>query len=122
MPQTMAQSASLTQLDSIKATSRGPLIDVEAATVLGIVQRVHAELRVKQEYAAMRARVKPQQYSAALNGTGNFSIVWLFAQEPAFLLRWFELAMEAYGLDPTNAKAVRALRILELFRLLTEDA
>ena len=44
MPQTMAQSASLTQLDSIKATSRGPLIDVEAATVLGIVQRVHAEL------------------------------------------------------------------------------
>lgn len=122
MPQTMPQSDALTRLNAVQATAKGPLTHVHSGhDILGIVQRVHHELRVKQQYAAGRAGVKESQYSAALHGSGNFSIVWLFGQEPAFLLRWFELAMEHYGLDATNKRAVRANRILELMRLLTED-
>lgn len=85
------------------------------------VLQVHGELRVKQEYAAARARVKPQQYSAALHGSGNFSIVWLFRQELSFLLRFFEVSMEHFGVNPASRQAQRANRIAELVRLLMED-
>lgn len=117
-----AQRDPRTHLNSIQATSHGPLIGVNSGSeVLGIVKRVHSEMGVKLGTAASLASVKESQYCAALNGTGNFSIVWLFSQELPFVLRFMELAMEQFGLDATNRKAVRALRILELTRLLTED-
>lgn len=122
MANTMRQPQTLTQLDSIRATQGGPLIDVDrGAEILAILRRTHGELGYKQEVAASRSHLKPQQYSAAINGNGHYSIVWLFQQELPFILRVLELAMEHFGLDATNRKAVRALRILELTRLLTDD-
>lgn len=129
MTSTLPQSSPLTPLDSIKATSAAikaplvaPLSGLEyGADVLRLLQRVHGELGVKQEYAAARCGVKPQQYSAALHGAGHFSVVWLFKQEIPFVLRFFELAMEHFGVNPASKQAARANRIAELVRLLLED-
>lgn len=122
MRQTMTADSALTRLNDVQATSQGPLISVNRASeVLGIIRRVHHEQGLKQEAAAAQARVKPSQYSLALNGTGNFNVAWLWEQDDAFLLRFFELAMEARGLTPENKRAQRAFKIAELVRLLTED-
>lgn len=129
MAQSVATRSALThlndvqgQLSEIKATSQGPLIGVNrGAEVLAITRKVHHELQLKQEAAAAQAGAKPSQYSTAINGTGNFALTWLYAQDDAFLLRWIELVMEARMLTPENKKARRACQIAELVRLLTED-
>lgn len=123
MPQTMTNTDALTQVNSVHATSRGPLTHVNSdAEVLRIIRRVLAEQELKHEAAARSAGVKPSQFSLALNGTGNFGVTWVYAQSDAFLLRFVELLMETRGLTPENARAVRACRIVELVKLLTEDA
>ena len=122
MPATLEKTRDLTQLNGVQATSRGPLTGVNRGSdVLAIIKRVHAEMQLKQQSAAAQAGVKESQYSTALNGTGNFGVTWLYAQDDAFLLRFVELLMEARHLTPDNARAVRACRIAELVRLLTED-
>lgn len=123
MSSSMSQRAPLTHLNDVQATSQGPLIGVNrAAEVLAITRRVHHELELKQEAAAAVASVKPSQYSTAINGAGNYAVTWLYAQNDAFLLRWIERVMEARGLTPENKQAIRACRIVELVKLLTEDA
>jgi hypothetical protein len=122
MSASMPATTPLTRLNAVQATSQGPLIGVNRdAEILSILKRVHAELGVKQEGAALQARVKPSQYSNAINGTGNFGMTWWYAQDDAFLLRTFELVMEARGLTPENKRAQRAFKIAELVRLLTEE-
>lgn len=122
MASTLTQPDALTRLNAVQATSGKPLTGLNrGADILGVIRRVHGEMGVKQQYAAARAGVKESQYSAALSGAGNFSVVWLFAQDLPFLLRFVELAMEQYGLDGTNRKAQRATRIMELIRLLTDE-
>lgn len=122
MPQTIAASSTETHLNAVKATSHGPLISLNRnAEVLQLIRRVLAEQELKHEAAAREAGVKPSQFSLALNGTGNFGVTWLYAQSDAFLLRFVELLMETRGLTPENQRAVRACRIVELVRLLTED-
>ncbi len=123
MPATMRSAQPLSRLNDVQATSQGPLIGVNhGAEVLTLISRVRAELGLKQEGMAGQAGVKPSQFSNALNGSGNFAVTWLWAQDNAFLLRFFELAMEARGLTPENKRAQRAFRIAELVRLLTEEA
>ena len=120
MPHTMPKAAGLTHLNTVRATSQGPLIALNS-DVLPIIRRVHAELGLKQEAAAALAHVKPSQYSTAINGTGNFAVTWLWAQDNTFWLRFFELVMEHRGLTPENKRAQRAFRIAELVKLLTEE-
>lgn len=122
MPATLTKPDALTRLNDVHPSSGGPLIGVNRGhEVLAIIGRVRAELGLKQEGMAAVASVKPSQFSNALNGSGNFAVTWLWAQDDAFLLRFFELAMEARGLTPENKRAQRAFRIAELVRLLTED-
>lgn len=117
-----AVASSSAALDAVRSTAAGPLVGVNrGAEVLAITKRAHADLGLKQEAAAAQAGVKPSQYSTALSGTGNFGLTWLYAQDDAFLLRWIELVMEYRGLTPDNKRAIRACRIVELVRLLTED-
>lgn len=122
MPSTLLKPDLLTHLNSVQATSRGPLTGVNAGSeILHLIRRTLAEVELKHEAAAAFAGVKPSQFSLALAGTGNFGATWLWSQSDVFLLRFVELVMEARGLNPENARAVRACRIVELVRLLTEE-
>lgn len=124
MPQTLSKPDALSRLNSIQATSAKPLSRVNSgAEVLRLTREVHHEVGLKQQAAAVLAEAKESQYSAALNGAGvNYALTWLYAQDDAFLLRWIEKVMEHRGLTPENRQAVRAFRIVELVRLLTETA
>lgn len=124
MPSTFANASALTHLNHVKATSQGPLTSVNrtGSDVLVLVRQAMSDVQLKQGAAAAAAHVKESQFSNALNGIGNFGITWLWMQSDAFLLRFFELAMEARGLDAEGARHARAARIGELVRLLFEEA
>ena len=70
------------------------------------------------------AGVPESQYGDGLNGTQNrhYSVLWLWAQSDLFILKFVERLMEARSLTAENKRAVRAFRMLELIKLLTEDA
>jgi len=121
-PSTLTKPDPLMRLNDVQATAKGPLTGLKTGgEVLVITKQVHHDLGLKQQSAAARAEVKESQYAAALGGVGNFSLTWLYAQDDVFLLRWIERVMEARMLTPDNRRAVRATRIVELVRLLTED-
>jgi len=125
MPATLERAAALSQLDSIKTRPAKALIDVDPRRnpeILRLIGQALRETDVSQKEAALNAGVKEQQFSAALNGQGNFGATWLWAQPDRFLLRLVTLVMEARGLTHEAAQKARAERIAELVRLLLEVA
>lgn len=105
------------QVDSPEALS-----GLNRAEILDLIRQAMTAAGLKQQAAAAAAGVKESQFSAALNGQGNFGARWLWAQDDAFWLAFIALVMEARSLTPENARAVRAGRIAELVKLLLEMA
>lgn len=106
----------------VQVDSRTALIDVNQPEILALIRQALSDVGLKHEAAAAAAHVKPSQFSAALNGQGNFGATWLWAQDDRFLLRLFELVMEARQLTPANQQAVRRRRIVELIDLLLSES
>ena len=121
MPRSVENTVALTALNSIHATSHPPLGVVNGSEVLGLIRQTCAETGLKHQAAAAAARVKESQFSAALNGRGNFAVTWLWAQPDAFLLRFVELLTTARGLTADSSRKQRAARIGELVTLLIEE-
>jgi hypothetical protein len=98
------------------------LIGVNPPEILGLIRQALVDVGLKHEAAAAAAGVKPSQFSAALNGQGNFSAAWIWAQDDRFVLRLIELAIEARQLTPENVSAIRRRRIVELIDLLLAES
>lgn len=109
------------RMAKVHADSREPLIDVNRPEILSLIRQALADVGLKQEAAAAIAGVKPSQFSAALNGQGNFGATWIWAQDDRFLLRLLELVMDARHLTPASARALRMKRIVELVELLLTE-
>lgn len=92
--------------------------------MLALLRAVHRETDTSQQAGAVTAGVTESQYGDGLNGTQNrhYSVLWLWAQSDLFILKFVERLMEARSLTPENKRAVRAFRMLELIKLITEDA
>jgi hypothetical protein len=113
------------QLNSIHATSQGPLTGVNRDhPMLTLLRSVHRETETSQQAGALSAGVKESQYGDGLNGAQNrnYAITWLWGQTDLFVLKFIEKLLEARNLSPENKKAVRVFRILELIKLITEEA
>jgi hypothetical protein len=125
MPATMNEPSVRSQLNSIHATSQPPVTATNRRDhpVLLLLRKVHRETDTSQQAGALSAGVPESQYGDGLNGTPNrnYAITWLYAQSDLFVLRFVEGLLEARGLTPDNKRAVRAYRIIELVKLLTED-
>lgn len=128
MPTTMTKDAPLSRLNTVQprmakihAPDGSALIDVNQPEILPLIRQTLVDVGLKHEAAAAIAGVKASQFSAALNGTGNFAAAWLWAQDDRFLLRFVENVMDARRLTPENAKEVRRRRIVELVDLLTKE-
>lgn len=125
MPSTLQTSSALTRLNSVQSRmakvngdSVAALSDVKPGEILELIRRAHVDVDLKHEAAARAAGVKPSQYSAALNGHGNFGASWLWAQDDRFLARLLELVSDARQLTPERVSALRRRRIVELIDLL----
>lgn len=128
MPSTVTKDSPLSRLNAvqprmakIQPSDGSALIDVNQPEILPIIRQTLLDVGLKHEAAAARANVKPSQFSAALNGTGNFAAAWLWAQEDYVLLRFIENVMEARRLTPEQAREVQRRRIVELVDLLTKE-
>lgn len=124
MRHSIDQAPLRTQLDSVRTPSQPLRTSANREhPILVILRRAHSETSTKQEGAAAAAEVPPSQYGDGLNGapSRNYAVTWLWAQSDLLLLRFVELLLEARGLTPDNKKAVRANRIIELMRLLTDE-
>lgn len=124
----LAERPALSRLNTVQPEpikvqpgSRPAFIDVNQPEILDLIRQTHADVGLKQEAAAVLAGVKPSQYSAALNGTGNFGATWIWAQDDRFIVRLLELVSEARGLTPANVSAIRRRRIVELIELLLAE-
>lgn len=106
----------------VHADSVETLIDVNQPEILDLIRDAMQAVGLKQEAAAAVAGVKPSQFSAALNGQGNFGARWLDKQDNTFWLKFIELVMQARGLTPESKSAVRRQRIVELIELLLVEA
>jgi hypothetical protein len=105
----------------IEGDSPTGLIDLNQPEILDIIRQTHIDVGLKQEAAARIAGVKPSQYSAAINGQGNFGATWIWAQDDRFILRLLENVMDARQLRPENVKAIQRRRIVELVDLLLRE-
>lgn len=125
MPQTITQPSVRSQLNSIHATSQGPLIGVNREhPMLTLLRTVHRETETSQQAGALSAGVKESQYGDGLNGAPNrnYAVTWIWGQSDLFVLKFVERLMEARNLSPDNRKAIKAFRMLELIKLIAEDA
>lgn len=125
MPHTMNEPAVRSQLNSIRATSQGPLSGVNREhPMLVLLRTVHRETETSQQAGALSAGVRESQYGDGLNGAQNrnYAVTWIWGQSDLFVLKFVEGLMAARGLTPENKKAVKAFRMIELIKLLTEDA
>jgi hypothetical protein len=121
MPPTLPTPDALTRLNAVQPRMASALIDVKPGEILGLIQRALRDVGLKQEAAAAVAGVKPSQFSAALNGQGNFGAAWLWAQDDRFLARLVELMTDARRLTPERVSALRRQRIVELLDLLLTE-
>lgn len=124
MAATLLIQEALTRLNSVQPRMVAALIDAKPqAEVLALIRLAMHDVDLKHEAAARAAGVKPSQFSAALNGQGNFGATWLWAQDDRFLAHFFDLVMTARQLTPESKSAIRRQRIVELIDLLlTESA
>lgn len=125
----MSKAEALTRLNTVQPSpvkvqldSRETLIDVNQPEILDLIRQTHADLRLKQDAAARIAGVKPSQYSAALNGQGNFGATWIWAQDDLFVSHLLDLIKAARGLTEENVRVLRRRRIVELIDLLLAEA
>ena len=121
MPTTLQTGDALTRLNAVQPRMASALIDVKPGEILDLIRRAMHDVGLKQEAAAAVAGVKPSQFSAALNGVGNFGASWLWAQDDRFLMRLVELVLDARRLTPANQSVPRRQRIVELIDLLLAE-
>lgn len=90
--------------------------------ILILIRQAAHDVNLSSKEMAINAGVPPSHVSEGLgSGPRNFAAMWLWAQPDRFLLRFFDLLMEARGLTPAAANQVRAARIAELVRLLITE-
>lgn len=128
MPATVPKPSALSRLNTvqpralkIQTDSQTALIDVNQPEILDLIRQALLDVGLKQEAAAKIAGVKPSQFSAALNGQGNFGATWIWAQDDRFILRLVELVMDARQLTAESANEIRRRRIVELIDLLLAE-
>lgn len=128
MPTTLPKPNALSTLNTVQprmakvqVDSPTALIDVNQPEILDLIRQALVDCGLKHEAAAAIAGVKPSQFSAALNGEGNFGARWIWAQDDRFILRLLELVMEARNLTPENVRAIQRKRIVELVDLLLRE-
>lgn len=110
-----------TRMAPVHADGASALIDVNQPEILAVIRQTLHDVGLKHEAAAAVARVKPSQFSAALNGQGNFGASWLWAQDDVFFARFLANVQAARQLTPERTSAVRRQRIVELIDLLLTE-
>lgn len=119
-PRTPANSARAA-LDAIRGRSAKARIAAnppDLTRLLPLLKQAMSETGLSQKAMAINAGQTESVISEALAGRRHFDVEWWWAQPDTFLLKFFELVMDARELTPANISAVRRRRIVELVDLL----